>query len=772
MSGSPLVSVSIQYLRGSVTPFKLNFEKGKKLTIIYGENGTGKSTVSDAFDFLGNGAVGSLDRRGLGATQRFWPSVGKLAKDVKVTLETAAGLCSVRIDKNDIAVTNESLQPKVAVLRRSEILGVVEAKPADRYTAISRFVDVSGVEASEAVIRKLVLDKTTQYNTATTRVSENRAEIERFWKQAGSPGLKAISWAEIETQKDESQLDARKAAIDRLNAAWDRLVAHQPRVALLIGQLRAAEAAQQQADDELSGIKDSVASDYLAVLDLLKAAQGHFLKHPNPTVCPLCESPERADGLADEVNRRLQSQGAHTKLEAAKQAAASKANIAKVAKQRLDDALSNATADGAALATFCNSGTQPSDLELPTLPVPADFAQWETWIAANEQRRIDWGLAADACIADKKFIGTLRTSLAALKENERQAKELETLVPRIKATAELIARERKKFTDDILSAISVRVGELYEAIHPGEGINKIVLALDAGKRASLEIVTEFGGRKDAPPQAYFSDSHLDTLGLCVFLALAERDAPSDKVLVLDDVLGSVDEPHVERIIGVLYDVLQKFRHAIITTHYRPWREKFRWGLLKPDQTCHFVELGKWAFDRGISVSGAMIPEISRLKTCLADPNPDVQTVAGKAGVILEALLDFITLQYGCAVPRRHGNAYVLSDLLGAVNGKLLAGLKAEHLDTAVAGQVATTVELKPILDEISKIAQARNVLGAHFNSVAFDLYPDDGIRFAKLVEQLSDALVCPDHGRPMKDTGSYWRNGGDTRRLHPLRKPS
>ena len=92
---------------------------------------------------------------------------------------------------------------------------------------------------------------------------------------------------------------------------------------------------------------------------------------------------------------------------------------------------------------------------------------------------------------------------------------------------------------------------------------------------------------------------------------------------------------------MIYDVLQKFRHAVVTTHYRPWREKFRWGVLKPNQTCHFVELGKWGFDKGISLSGAMIPEIARLKVLLTDPNPDVQAVTCKAGVILEALLDFL-----------------------------------------------------------------------------------------------------------------------------------
>jgi hypothetical protein len=772
MSANPLVSIQIENLRGSVTPFKLTFEKNKKLTIIYGENGTGKSTVSDAFDFLGNGNVGSLDRRGLGATQKFWPSIGKTAAEVKVTLETQAGQCSVVFGKKDIVVSNENLRPKVAVLRRSEILGLIEAKPADRYAQISRFVDVTGVEAAEGTLRKLAIDKGKEYDTATTRVSENLGEIERFWQQAGSPSPNAQDWAAQEVQRDQSHLDTRKAAIDRLITAWDVVAAHPNKLAALAVQAEAAESAHQQAVRELAHITGSVANDYLAVLDLLKVAQAHFREHPNPAVCPLCESSEKAAGLAEEVNRRIQSQGAHNKLEAAKHTVAAKAKVLEVANQRLADASNSSLTDAATLAAYCNSGELPQGVDCPSLPVPDDLTKWAPWIQVNQQKRTAWEDASNACVADKKFIDTLRTSLATLKANKKSAKELEALVPRIKEAAELVAEQRKKFTDDILTAISGRVGELYEAIHPKEGLNKIVLALDAGKRASLEIATEFGGKKDAPPQAYFSDSHLDTLGLCVFLALAERDAPEEKLLVLDDVLGSVDEPHVERIIGMIYDVLQKFRHAVVTTHYRPWREKFRWGMLKPDQTCHFVELGKWGFETGISLSGAMIPEIARLKVLLTDPNPDVQAVTGKAGVILEALLDFLTLQYACAVPRKHGNAYVLGDLLGAVNGKLLGALKVEALDPTAAGQVAATVELKPILDAITQMAQARNVLGAHFNQTGFDLCPDDGIRFARLVEQLSDALVCPDHGRPMKDTGSYWRNGGDTRRLHPLKKPT
>lgn len=772
MSTPSLLSLLIENLRGSVTPFNLLFEKNKKLTIVYGENGTGKSTVADAFDLLGNGNVGSLDTRGLGVTRKYWHSVGKTAADVKVMLETSSGNCVVSLGKNTVAVLNETLRPQIAVLRRSQILQLIEANAADRYKAISRFVDVSGMEASESALRNLIRTKDNEFATATTRVAENRSEIARFWTQAGRPGSSATAWADQEVQKDQSHLDKRKASIDGLIALWDRLPAHPPKVGGVVNQLKSAEEAQERALKELNALKDSVASDYLEVLAILKAAQAHFHKHPNPAMCPLCESSEKVNGLAEEVNRRIQSQGLHSDLEAAKRTVEVKNAAVQQAKQRVADSEAAAAADAAALEVYCNGAEVPTDVVTPTLPLPADITAWGTWIAANQDKRTHLAGASEACVDDKKFIGTLRTSLDALASNEKSAKGLEALLPRLKKTLELVEHERKKFTDKVLGDISTRVGELYEVIHPGEGLNKIVLALDAAKRGSLEIAIEFGGKAEAPPQAYFSDSHLDTLGLCVFLALAERESPKSKILVLDDVLGSVDEPHVERVIGLIYEVSQKFQHAIVTTHYRPWKEKFRWGFLKPDQVCQFVELKQWSLGDGIVLMGSA-PEIARLKALLAAPDPDAQAITGKAGVILEAILDFLTLKYGCAVPRKPGNTYVLNELLSAVHGPLLTALSAELVGVDSTGTKAiTAVAIKPILEDIKAIAQARNVLGAHFNALAFDLHPDDGIRFAKLVEQLSDALICPDHGWPTKDTGSYWRNGGDTRRLNPLKKPS
>jgi len=768
MNTSSLASLRIENLRGAVSPLILNFEKGRKLTIIYGENGTGKSTISDALDLLGNGCVGSLEGRGVGSTRSYWPSVGKAHADVKVMLSTSAGACTLSLGKKEVVFDDENLKPQVDVLRHSQILNLITAQPAKRYEAIRKFVDVSGVENSEAALRKLILDKKKAYETATTRFEDAKTSINNFWQQMGSPDVDASTWAKAEAQKDLQELDQKRAVIDSLILIWDKVVSHPDRLAKLNQQLDLAKKDLETAKANLAAITSDVADDYLEVLNILKAAQEHFSRHPHPTVCPLCESSEKAEDLVAKVTRRIELQGVHAKLDAAKNMVKTQERNVQSAEQRIEDYKKDAVNDFLSLENCCEITQVIPGLDIPDFPIPDAASQWQEWIDIHKAKRDDWKQAADACIDSKNFVQTLKRALDDYEEAEAAARELEAVLPRLDAILKIVESERKKYTDDILAAISTRVGELYEAIHPGEGLNKIVLALEAGKRGSLDITADFAQKTDVPPQAYFSDSHLDTLGLCVFLALAEREAPEKKILVLDDVLGSVDEPHVERVIEMIYDVSQKFQHAIVTTHYRPWREKFRWGILNPGKFCQFVELRQWSFDDGIALTGC-IPETDRLKKLLADPDPDIQSIAGKAGVILEAILDFLTLKYNCAVPRNQGNAYTLNELLNSINRKLLDTLTVELVEK---NKIITSEPIKPMLDEIRDIAQTRNVMGAHFNRISFELHPDDGIRFARQVERLCDVLICPNYGWPTKDTGSYWKNGGDTRRLHPLKKPS
>lgn len=772
MSKDQLTSLVIEHLRGSIAPFTFTFEKGKKLSIIFGENGTGKTTICDALDFLGNGNVGSLDDRGLGKTGKYWHTVGRTPGDVSVTLETTSGNCSATLVKSGVVVNPSDMQPKVKVLRRSQILNLVSAKASERYNAISQFIDVSGVETSEASLRQLIRDIDKKIEVAVAVVQEGRETIERFWEQAGKPGQTALEWAAAEIVKDQSALDATRTAIDLLKTSFNKLLSYpdqyQSQLTLCSDANEAITAAQTTVND----LNDHVAGEYVELLEILQAAQRHFTNHPQPQVCPLCESNEKVAGLPEKVASRIASQTTATQLKTAKANLSTKQQLLETQDQRLKELIEKALADAEKFVSASTNESLPSGIVLPSLPYPTDLALWKEWLNTSSLLLEKWGLISDNCAENKKFVSTLKSSLEALQQNSEVQHELDELVPRLKEALAVVEGERKKFTDSILQNIATEVGRLYEIVHPGEGLNKISLELDPSKRASLEIATEFQGQNGTPPQAYFSDSHLDTLGLCIFLALSQKEKPDETILVLDDVLGSVDEPHVERLIEMIYSEALKFRQCLITTHYKPWKQKLRWGWLKNGQ-CQFVELNKWTTTTGITLIRS-IPDIERLRSLLAETPPDPQLVCAKAGVILEAALVFLTQRYECLVPHRVHSLYTLGDLLPAIDKKLRAALKVEHRQENPDGTVSyLEKQLAPHLDELSRVMQARNVFGCHFNALSFELLDSDAVAFGTEVLALIDCLIDHETGWPMNDkSGCYWATSGETRRLYPLKKPN
>jgi len=769
MNSPALRQLSIAHLRGSVSPFSMPFEKGKKLTVVYGENGTGKSTICDAFEFLGNGRVGSLENRGLGRPNKYWPSLGKSAADVLVTLETVDGAsCTANLVKTDIVVNPDANRPKVEVLRRSQILSLIEAKPGERYNAISRFINVSGIETSENNLRQLIQSLTKNRDVAVARVQENEDSITQFWTSAGKPGEDALTWAKSEAKRDPNAADAETTALAAVQRAYANLSGFPSQLNEATDSLDSAKTKDDEARTALEKCAASVSADAKEVVKILESARDYYRAHSEPELCPLCESAENAAGLGAKIDEKLSNfsavQTANVNL------AQASANLRR-AGDRLKQLQENFQNCHKAFEEAHKALPLAEDVPLCPSACPTELGKLAAWLEKTFSFPASWKTAETDRQDSKRFLATLKQALETYLLNTEAQKELDALIPNLEAAHTVVVEERQKFTDSILSKIATEVGRLYEAVHPGEGLNQISLELDPKKRASLKMGASFCGKTGTPPQAYFSESHLDTLGLCVFLALAALDGPEDTILVLDDVLASVDEPHVERLIEMLYAEAAKFRHCIITTHYRKWKEMLRWGWLQHKQ-CHFIELTKWTNTQGLMLIRS-VPDPESLRSLLADSPSDPQLVCAKAGVILEAALTFLSQLYECKVPHRVSNQYTLGDLLPSINKKLRTALTVEVLKTDESGAPNYhSKPLGPILDELQRIAQVRNVFGCHFNTLSFELLDSDAIGFGEHVLLLIDALADPIAGWPKSNkSGTYWANSGETRRLHPLLQP-
>lgn len=768
-----LVSLTLDALRGATQTFELKFERKKPICIIYGENASGKSTICDALDILGSGTLSSLSDKGLSAaTTKYWHSTNRGPGDIKVQLVSSETTWSAQVVKGKVVLFPTDPRPKTAILRRHKILSLLAKPPGQRYEALRPFIALEAIDQSETTLRRVLNTIKDDLRETTARVGENLIALEDLWGQAGSKAP-VLDWAEKEATRDEGDLNRSISRIQSVVKMKQDLDSRLKDLEAITTRFSAAQTSLTKAEQELTNAVGAISDSSEELTQLLQAASRFFQVNTEPEECPLCESKEYADTLAQAVEAKLIALSQIRKALNSKTEATREFDLA---KSQLQNATRQAVAAASAFSEIFAKGW-PTDL--PTSKALADVresmtppAEWTdadlhaiSAIASTFTDKLEPELAIR--IQRRTQLQTVKNSLKQYHHNTQQKGELDSLLPRLERTHEILVQERRAFVDDILGRIAKRVGELYEVVHPGEGLNKVSLELDPDKRASLDVLSQFPGASDSPPGAYLSESHLDTLGICIFLALAELESPEETILVLDDVIASVDEPHVDRIIEMLYDVSQKFAHCILTTHYTPWKEKYKWGQLAKGE-CQFLELGKWTWNEGIISFGTRL-RIDRLRELLSDALPEISEAVGSAGIILEALLDFITLQYNCAVPRRRIKP-TLADLLPSINKKLRGGLRVEMYDKSA---LLRTVHLGPILDELGKLLPMRNIVGAHYNELAFQLPGKDGKKFAQLVLELADALVDPEHGWPASDrSGEYWTNSGKTRRLYPLQQPS
>lgn len=766
-------SLSFEALRGATQRFELKFEPGKKIVIVFGENGSGKSTICDALDLLGNDELSSLGGKGLSRTEKYWHSTTRSASDINITLESTSEKWSAQVMKGKCIVSPANTRPRVKILRRHKILDLLAGKPSDRYQALQPFLAIEAVDESERSLRDLMNSTKRLQSDAASRIGENLLQIEKLWKQAGSPGLDMMNWAEAESKRGIADLEVAIKITQEYQRLSHALASRIADVDSAFQRKSAAQVSLNEAETELEQALENAETGSEELTELLQAARHYFERHERPESCPLCQSREFAATLPEAVETKLQNMA---KVRVALNNRTGAQRAFETTASQVEAAI--ASAQSAANQVRVRCADWPLDLPSATTVIQA-APSGDTW--SPEQLK-HFGALANRLARDlepeltkriemRTLLQTVKGTLEQYKHNSEQKKELDSLLPRLNRAHEIFVEERRAFVDEVLSSIATRVGQLYEEIHPGEGLSKISLQLDPSKRASLEVVSQFPSAIDPPPAAYLSESHLDTLGICVFLALAELEDPGDTILVLDDVVASVDEPHVDRIINMLYDVSQGFAHCILTTHYQPWREKFRWGKLQKGD-CQFFELGPWTLGAGL-VTSKTIPRIEVLRSHLEKSPPEAADICACAGVTLEGILNFLADQYECSVPRRRGKPG-LQDLLHSIKGKLRTALRIEFHDGVTAGgSTASPVALGPMLENIEKLANARNVMGCHFNEIASHLNPADAVEFGELVLKLAEALIHPDHGWPTSDkSGEYWSNSGKSRRLYPLKQPT
>lgn len=119
----------------------------------------------------------------------------------------------------------------------------------------------------------------------------------------------------------------------------------------------------------------------------------------------------------------------------------------------------------------------------------------------------------------------------------------------------------------VLDTISADVGKFYAKLHPDESVDNVRLTM-VGEEG-VEFQYAFHGHEVQPPRKYLSESHLNSLGVVLFLANARIFNTQAKFLVLDDIVTSFDTSHRRRLLRLLRDEFSDWQ-IIILTHESVW----------------------------------------------------------------------------------------------------------------------------------------------------------------------------------------------------------
>ncbi|MHC4648821.1 MAG: AAA family ATPase [Planctomycetota bacterium] len=539
--------------RGASRPSVIEFDPTKNTVVIFGENGRGKSTIVDAIDMVANAMPGSLADRPSTSTKQHLPSIESNHQDLSVKLFIDGMEWEGSLDGRTIHVSGDSPCPTIHILRRNQLLTLIENQPAERYEALRRFVNVDGVEQSEQYLRDCVRETDAEFTSLSRQVTDAQNELEKLWKDEASPGDSSLKWAHDKSQVDISQTKTLAthltSVIDTINTA----IASKQRFDTSLSDYKGKSADLEAVEKEIKSSSGLSAEEAIKLLNILQQTQTYISETKDPvTECPVCEQPVVADHLKDSIQNRLTSMTEFKKLDERQKVSESQLQGSKNTLSRDFNHLLEQSQNVIGIISENNH------LDLPELVI--DAHQYV-------------GLTKDDLDNEKKhrlcvqLVGTIDTCIDGLSSRHTElqkdinqhnaiknhydkimgcaekAAHVKRLLEALQKALDIIHSKRIDFTQGILNEVADEWNRLYRRIHPNEPLGNCTLSLDPNRRHSLHQGAEFEGHQGIPPQAYFSDSHLDTLGFCVWLSIAKRGTPQDTIVVLDDVFTSADSVH-------------------------------------------------------------------------------------------------------------------------------------------------------------------------------------------------------------------------------------
>lgn len=188
----------------------------------------------------------------------------------------------------------------------------------------------------------------------------------------------------------------------------------------------------------------------------------------------------------------------------------------------------------------------------------------------------------------------LEENIQEYEMNLERLNEAEKLFKRSKILLDCYIEAQNSILENLYENICDEFIKLYQELH---GSDKDQFSANFKvKKAGIDFEVDFYGRGIHPPQALHSEGHQDSMGICLYLALAEYLTKDFiDLIILDDVVMSVDIDHRREICHLLTTSFPD-RQFFITTHDRTWVNQLRSAGVVSSK--NIVKFSNWNIETG------------------------------------------------------------------------------------------------------------------------------------------------------------------------------
>ena len=598
-------SIQIENFRGVLARRTLALDG--RSAIIVGENGAGKSSIVDAFEYHLTGKIGRLSGTATINKKLAIPHL-QASGNPKITLTyqsrhtvtTSYPKYAPRIPAA-LRVWYRTAATRPFILRRSQILQFIEAKPAQRYQQVSQLIGISEIERIEKVWRDQVRRADGVIKNVLATVEQRQA---RLGELLGSPVFDSADCVrlvnQLLTQMQLQPITQRHELMQRQSTFAQRQLAQAgqatqvevihdlPALAYTIGtQIETASTHYRDLLKQLQAYwQASVTADAGELMPLLSAALEHA-QQSHPTNCPICQQTLPRNWI-----QQLEGQLATlTQVQTARRTVIATQGSFETARRQLLDSLTQMKARlqvirlheyDAALDGALRVLDKLRDLTLGEPPTVAFerpdtgalrqlYQQTLPLLVADLNERVSAPTLNERQSAELQRVSTLPRideQWALLLRDEADLAHADRRLQHVQAVYDSLLAARKAGVSRLLQQMEADFRRFYTQLHPNEGYGAIRLGVIANRRGSLDLETQFFDQT-AHPLNFLSEGHLDSLGLCIFLAFIKQFNGAFRLIVLDDVLTSVDATHRRRVIDLLATEFADYQ-LVLTTHNPEW----------------------------------------------------------------------------------------------------------------------------------------------------------------------------------------------------------